>query len=121
MIGMARVVGTWYGYPAYCLNFRPEYRFVKITKRIGKEYTDRTGSECIDVEADTYGYRLVGTNCKPYVYDDWLYLPTVKVGHVKGQFRIYYGKKEFWSDNNRHFIPWDGKTPLVVRERFGHD
>jgi len=118
---MARLVGTWWGYLTQCLNFRPKYRFAKITKRSGKEYLDWTGSVREDVEVDVYGYKLVGSKGKPYAYDDWFYLPTVKVGHEKGYFRIYHGRKELWLDGWMDLYPWDGKTPLTVRENYGHN
>lgn len=118
---MARIVGTWWGDDLYSINFQPEYRFVKITKRLGKEYKDELGCTCVDVEVDTYGYRYVGSKCKPYAYDDWFYLPTVKVGHAKGYFRLYYGKPQLRIGSFKWLKPWDGKTPLAVREHFGSD
>lgn len=118
---MVRLVGTWYGNTSVYDYPQPEYRFAKITKRTGKEYLDRTGSPCVDVEVDLYGYRMVDSKCKPYAYDDSYYLPTVKVNHKKGYYRLYHGKGELWLGSFTVLKPWDGKTPLVVRTSYGID
>ena len=100
------------------LNFRPEYRHVKIKKVLGKPYME-DGLKLQDVLVTVYGYENAGVKFVPYVSETSYYSPTHPLYELVGNYLFEYDR--VYISSNRLTAISDPKHRVAITERFGRD
>ena len=118
-MNMVRLVGRWFGEAIRCLNFRPEYRHVKIKKVLGKPYM-KDGLKWQDVLVTVYGYESTDVKFVPYVSETVYYSPTTPLDEIVGKYLFEYDLVRISSDGNTSSLTAisDPKHRVAVTERF---
>ena len=117
---MVRLVGRWFGNDMRYLNFRPEYRHVRIKKVLGKPYM-KDEQKWQDVLVTVYGYESTGVKFVPYVSETVYYSPTHPLYELVGNYLIKYDIIRIPSYNFELSAISDPQHRVAITQRFGRD